>query len=66
MPGKDEQKYIFKKLQGGFKVDSANLLFHVVSMVWFKKWEAYVGIAPTDEKLNEASDDVPGPINSSQ
>jgi len=44
MPGKEEQKQMYKKLFGGFKVNAENLIYHVVSMKWMQRWEAYVGI----------------------
>jgi len=44
MPGKEEQKQMYKKLSGGFKLNSDNLVYHIVSMKWMRRWEAYVGI----------------------
>jgi hypothetical protein len=37
--------------------ERANIMYHIVTMKWFEKWQAFVGLS------KKSSSKSPGPIN---
>lgn len=57
MPMLDEYKHVMELIQGSSVVpEGANLRYHLISMDWFKRWQAFTS---SHESLNEE----PGFIN---